>query len=160
MAAAVSGLSPVIITRADAHGAQLRQPLLHAALHHVLQMNHAQRAPAIGHRQRRSALARNSLGDFDQLRRNRAAVLAHEIARRIRVAPLRSCRPSRSTPLMRVYAENGMNWASWLATSRPRKPYFAFASTTIGAALRRLVGQARKLRGVGQFAVGDAVDRE
>ena len=47
------------------------------------------------------------------------------------VAPLRSRRPSISTPLMRVYAENGMKFASCSATSRPRRLYFCLASTTI-----------------------------
>ena len=42
MAAAVSGLSPVIMTRADAHGAQLAEALLHAALDDVLQVDDAE----------------------------------------------------------------------------------------------------------------------
>ena len=32
---------------------------------------------------------------------------------------------------MRVVAENGMNVASSSPSSRPRSPYFSFASTTI-----------------------------
>ena len=36
-----------------------------------------------------------------------------------------------STPDMRVVAENSTNVASWLASSRSRRPYFSLASTTI-----------------------------
>ena len=46
-------------------------------------------------------------------------------------APFRICRPSRFTPLMRVWAENGTNVAPMDCTSRPRRPYFSFASTTM-----------------------------
>ena len=46
MAAAVSGLSPVIMTRADAHRPQLRDALLHAALDDVLQVDDARAARA------------------------------------------------------------------------------------------------------------------
>ena len=46
-------------------------------------------------------------------------------------APLRICVPSISTPLMRVCAVKGMNSASWSCSSRPRRPYFSFASTTM-----------------------------
>src|SRR6266511_1926059 len=60
-------------------------------------------------------------------------------------APLRSLRPSRSTPLIRVVAEKGMNVASCSASSRPRRPYRSLARTTIE-------------RPSGEFAFGDAVD--
>ena len=39
--------------------------------------------------------------------------------------------PSKSTPLMRVCAENGMKRAFSSAMSRPRMPYFSLASTTM-----------------------------
>ena len=42
----------------------------------------------------------------------------------------RTCR-AKSTPLMRVWAENGMNRALSSPMSRPRMPYFSLASTTI-----------------------------
>ena len=67
---------------ADAHGAQLLEALAHAALHHVLQMHHAQRATAIGHHQRRAARAGNAVGDFGQLAAGLAAVLRHEFHHR------------------------------------------------------------------------------
>ncbi len=46
-------------------------------------------------------------------------------------APLRIWRPSRSTPLMRVWAVNGTKCAPRACTSRSRRPNFSFASTTI-----------------------------
>ena len=56
MAAAVSGLSPVIMTDADAHRAQLRDALLHAAFDDVLQVNDAEQRA--GHRRRPAACRR------------------------------------------------------------------------------------------------------
>ena len=46
-------------------------------------------------------------------------------------APLRICRPSRLTPLMRVWALKGMNVAWSSCTLRPRSPYLVFARTTM-----------------------------
>ena len=46
-------------------------------------------------------------------------------------APLRITRPFRSHPLMRVWAENGTNCASGRASSRARRPCFSLASTMI-----------------------------
>ena len=40
-------------------------------------------------------------------------------------------RRRQSTPLMRVWAVKGTNWALSCAMSRPRMPYFSLASTTI-----------------------------
>ena len=54
IAAAVSLLSPVIITVRDAHAAQFREALADAALDDVLELDHAERARAIGHHQRRA----------------------------------------------------------------------------------------------------------
>ena len=102
MAAAVSGLSPVIMTVRMPMARSCCEALLHAALHDVLQMNHAQRAVAVGHGQRRAAGARDAVGDFHEVGGNRAAVLVHEVRSTDSVAPLRKRRPSRSTPLMRV----------------------------------------------------------
>ena len=68
--------------------------------------------------------------------------------------------PSRSTPLIRVCAVNGMKLALSGVISRPRSPYFSLASTTMRAAFGRFVGERRELRGVGQFALADARQRE
>ncbi len=46
-------------------------------------------------------------------------------------APLRILRPSKSTPDMRVVAENGINVAAAAPSSRARNPYFSLASTTM-----------------------------
>ena len=46
-------------------------------------------------------------------------------------APLRYCLPSKSTPLIRVVAENGMKVASSSESSLPRSPYCSLARTTI-----------------------------
>ena len=47
MAAAVSGLSPVIITVLDAHAAQLGEALLDAALDDILEMNDPSSLPIL-----------------------------------------------------------------------------------------------------------------
>ena len=59
MAAAVSGLSPVIMTVRMPIGAEAREALLDAALDHVLQMDDAEHPRAVGHDQRRAARARD-----------------------------------------------------------------------------------------------------
>ena len=46
-------------------------------------------------------------------------------------APLRTQELPTSTPLIRVWAVNGMKVARISARSRPRMPYFSLASTTI-----------------------------
>ena len=76
------------------------------------------------------------------------------------VAPLRSCRPSKSTPLMRVYAENGMKVASCFGNVTAAQAVLLFRQHDDGAAFGRLIGKAGKLRRVGQFLVRDAVDRQ
>ena len=81
-------------------------------------------------------------------------------ARTASAAPLRSSRPSRSTPLMRVSAENGMKRARG-----GREVAVAEVEPLLGedddrAALGRLVGQRRELRGLGQLALGDARHRQ
>ena len=60
-----------------------------------------------------------------------AVVAALTSAMTASTAPLRIEAPSTSMPLMRVWAENGMNLACSGAISRPRMPYFSLASTTI-----------------------------
>ena len=53
-----------------------------------------------------------------------------------------------------------MKSASCSATVAAAQAVLLFRQHHDGAAFRRLVGQAGKLRGVGQFVVGDAVDGE
>jgi hypothetical protein len=63
MAAAVRGLSPVIITGADAHGAEAVEALLDAALHDVLEVDDAEQAVAVGDGERRAARIRDAMHD-------------------------------------------------------------------------------------------------
>ena len=115
--------------RADAHAAQLGEPLADALLHDVLEVDHAEdlrcpRRPPAGFRRpgrcaRRSGRARPG--------RCRPAPATHRFTES--VAPLRSMRPSRFTPHMRVCAVNAMSSAS--CRSRPRRPKRSLASTTI-----------------------------
>ena len=84
-----------------------------------------------GHRERRAAHA------GDARRRSRPA--RSEPGRPGRsprsstepAAPLRICVPVMLTPLMRVCAVKGTNSASRSCSSRPRRPYFSLASTTM-----------------------------
>ena len=100
MAAAVSGLSPVIITERMPMARKLSDALLHAALHDVLQMDHSENAFSIGDGQRRSAGSRNPIGHLDQIGRNNSVLLLHELGNGFRGAfaqgvvrpdPRRSC---------------------------------------------------------------------
>ena len=75
-------------------------------------------------------------------------------------APLRIWVPSMSTPLIRVCAVKGTKWACIGAMSRPRRPYFSLASTTIErpsgvSSLKR--GELRRVRQVGRR---DALQRD
>ena len=73
-------------------------------------------------------------------------------------APLRIVRPSRSTPLIRVCAVNG-------TTARAGELALAQAVALLGehddrATLRRLVGEARELRGLRELLLVDPGERE
>ena len=131
MAAAVSGLSPVIIT--------VRMPIWRSSAKRSrmppLTMSFRWMTPSM-----RPSLATASgvppaLRDALDDRLRAAAAAAARLPRHGRgsasTAPLRIDEPSTSMPLMRVCAENGMNLALSGAISRPRMPYFSFASTTI-----------------------------
>ena len=63
---------------ANAHRAHLAEALFHAALDHVLQVDHAQAATAIGDGQRSTALPRDHLRDGEQILRRLAALFADE----------------------------------------------------------------------------------
>ena len=97
---------------ADAHLAELREAFLDAALDDVLEMNHAEhRPPSATTSGVPPALA--IVHACDRLGSVRAARLASPpsaatLATMASTAPLRTCSPpSRSTPLMRVWAVNG-----------------------------------------------------
>ena len=71
-------------------------------------------------------------------------------------APLRTCRPFRSTPLMRVWAVKGTNVAPSFSISRSRSPVLLLGQHDDAAALGRLVGERRELGRVGERGLGDA----
>ncbi len=87
---------------ANAHQAKLRNPLLHSALDDVFQVDEAEQAAAVGHRQRRPATPGDAIAQFLKIAGNLAAPLDRRTCVIASVAPLRSCRPSKSTPLIRV----------------------------------------------------------
>ena len=102
MAAAVSGLSPVIMMLRMPMRAQLRDALLHAALDDVLQMDDAEQPFAVGDSERRAAIARNAVAHLLEVRRELRRRAPPRKRTMASVAPLRNWRPSKSTPLMRV----------------------------------------------------------
>ena len=63
-------------------------------------------------------------------------------------------------PLIRVCAENGMNLALSGAISRPRMPYFSFASTTIERPSGVSSESEESCAGIGQLALVDAGKRQ
>ena len=147
---------------ADAHRAQLGEPLAHARLDDVLEVDHAEHPgrPVLALRddQRRAALRRRSRRRSALTRRRRAAVVRDPAPspRRGALADLRGRR--RSSPLMRVCA---VNWtksapASVGRSPRSRRPCSAWPELDDAAALGRLVGQAGQLRGLGQLGGVDA----
>ena len=115
----------------DAHAPQLGEALLDAALDDVLELDDAEHSRAVGDDQRRAA----RLGDRRRPRRGPRRARRRPAARRgprwRRRRPCGSGGRSRSTPLIRVCAVNGTNVAPSSSTSRPRRPYFSLASTTM-----------------------------
>src|ERR1017187_4249552 len=114
---------------ADAHAAQLREALANAGLDDVLEFHHAERA--------RSATTngvapwRATLSTARCTSGGRAPPCSVSQRSMASAAPLRMRPPSKSTPLMRVCALKGMNWALSARISRPRMPCSCLASTTI-----------------------------
>ena len=161
IAAAVSGLSPVIITvrmpicRSSAK--RSRMPPLTMSFRWMTPSSRPSFATASGVPPAR-ADALDRIGS--ELRRGGdGAQPAGDDSRIASTAPLRIEWPSTSTPLIRVCAENGMNWASSGAISRPRMPYFSFASTTIERPSGVSSDSEAELRRIGQFALVDAGQR-
>jgi hypothetical protein len=111
------------------------ETLADAALDDVLEVDDAQQPAVLGDRQRRAARLGDLFGDLRQLARRIEGAggrgRRRAMASTASTAPLRIDDAVESTPLMRVCAENGMNFALIGAISRPRMPYFSFASTTM-----------------------------
>ena len=141
--------------RADAHPAQPLEALAHALLDDVLELDHAEHLRVAGDGERRRALA----GDAVELGlRASGGAWPPSSATQRRIAspaPLRRRVPLRSTPLMRVCAVNGTKL-------RVLRQQLVLADAVLlgehddRAALGRLVGQRRVLRGLGELGLLDA----
>ena len=132
MAAAVRGLSPVIITvrmpMARKRSKRSRMPPLTTSFRWTMPSTRAPSATASGvppdcaMRGRRPRRARPGID------------AAQRLDVTLRPRPPRPCgssRPSRSQPLMRVCAVKGTKWRGVAVRSRPRRPKRSLASTTI-----------------------------
>ena len=178
IAAAVSGLSPVIITVLIPIARRCAKRSRMPPFDDVLQVNDAERAAAFGDDERRAAASRDALDDAGELLGHRTAPGDHPLLDRFRrplpdlanvaadverhrrpPSPSRGAAISRSTPDMRVCAVNGTNVACCGDSSRPRSPYFSFASTTIDRPSGVSSGERRQLRRVGERRLADAGQR-
>src|ERR1039458_9217398 len=144
---------------ADSHVAQLLEALAHAALDDIFQVHHAEDAIAIGHRQRGAAKARDAVGDFDQLRRDLATLLADELGDAIggALANAASVQIHAAHAGLRGERDEMRLVFGHLAAANV---VLLFGEDHDGAALRRLVGQAGKLRRVGQLLLAHAFQRQ
>ena len=147
--------------RLDAHAAQLGEALLDAALDDVLQLDR-RRARWLPSATTSGVLPRRATSSIACVTAGREAAAQRLDVRADRVggaladlAQADSPAP-RSTPLMRVCAVNGTK-------RRAERRHVALAQVELllgqhddAAALRRLVGQRRELRGVGQLLLADA----
>ena len=129
IALAVSGLSPVIITVRMPIAPQLGEALADALLDDVLEMDDAERAAVLGDDERRPARGGDAVDGGAELEPGCSRPAPRPSGGSSRRRPCGSLRPSTSTPLMRVCAVNGTSSAP--CSSRPRRPYRSFASTTI-----------------------------
>ena len=157
MAAAVIGLSPVIMT--------VRMPILRSwakrSLMPPLTTSLSSTTPstlrAIGHDQRRAAGAG---GGFDGLARHppdrrRPVASTHGLApNRPRLCGC--CGPSRSTPLMRVCAVKGTKVACGCSNFAAADVELLLGEHHDAAAFGRFIGQRGELRGIGELLLGDA----
>ena len=143
---------------ADAGCAHLLEARADAVLDDVLELDDAEHAGV--RRRRPAAWSRRAR----RRRRSRTArrgstpPRSSTNCRTASPAPLRSSRPSMSTPLMRVSAENGMKRAEEAARSRPRRSNSSLASTTMERPSGVSSGSDGELRGLGQLAVAHARD--
>ncbi len=129
MAAAVSGLSPVIITvRMPIRRSSAKRSLMPPLTMSLRWMTPRMRSSCATARGVPPDLAMRSTIDCIAAGAARPLPACSMMAS---TAPLRMLWPSKSMPLMRVCAENGTKRALSGAISRPRMPYFSLASTTI-----------------------------
>ena len=152
MAAAVSGLSPVIITVLI----PIARNRLKRSGRPPLTMSFRWMTPSallLGRDdQRRAAGLADPLDRRVDFLGERAA---DELAGRESAAPLRICSPSMFTPLMRVWAVNGTNSAcGQFVNLAAADAILVLGQHDDAAAFGRFIGEAGKLGGVGQFLLG------
>src|SRR6185437_13631772 len=155
MAAAVSGLSPVIIT-VQAHAAQFGEPLANAAFHDVLQVDDAERAAILRHGQRRTAASAYGVGEVAQLGRGLMFQERDDGVHRALADDMAVDVDAAHAGLRAERNEFG-----------PEACEIAFAKTVFllgenhdGAPLRRFVRERGELGGFNQFPVFDAGKRD
>ena len=120
----------MIMIGPDAHGPEPVEAVLEPALDDVLEMDDAQDP-------RPSSATTSGVPPDREIRSTASLDLRRELAARRmpgwrRGRPCGCCRPSMSTPLIRVCAEKEMNLAPGMsARERPRKPYFLARTTML-----------------------------
>ena len=122
--------------------AKLRDALLHSTLDDVLQVDHAQQALAVAHRQRRSAGARNAVAHVLEVARDLAAPFHDERDDRVggALSELATLEVDSAHP--RVRRERNER-RLMLRDVPAAKTVFFFREDHNGSTFGRLVGQAR-----------------
>ena len=130
MAAAVSGLSPVIMTvLIPIERSSPKRSLIPPLTTSLSWMTPSARAPSATTSGVPPVLAM-AVTAASTLAGTRPPACRTQLTI-VSAAPFRIWRPSRSTPLIRVSAENGTKCAPSACTSRSRMPNFSLASTTM-----------------------------
>jgi hypothetical protein len=130
--------------------------LADAALDDVLQLDHPQHAPAVGHHQRRPPLPGDGVDQILHCGGELAALFQHEGAHRIRRAFADGARRLASAG-RKVHAAHARLRGEWHEGRRgrhqltPAQVEALLGEHDDGAAFGRLVGQGGKLGGVGQL---------
>ena len=142
---------------ANAHGAEALEAFLDAALHHVLQMNHAENFVSLGDHQRRAAGVRNSMGDAFDLRAHRPAQFLNVGGDRIDRA-LADLAPIEITAAHAGFSAERNKMRADLGHVATAQSVFLLGEHDDRSPFRGFVGQARKLRRVRQGLRAGAVD--
>ena len=163
IAAAVTGLSPVIITVLIPMRRSAAKRSLTSGFTTSLRWMTPSSSPAIGEAERRAAGARDAVdrgAERRAARQRRGRPARRRISRTESMAPLRSLRrPQISTPDSRVVAENAMNVAS-AGAACGRDAIFLLHQRDDRAAFRGLVGIAGEQRSFGGLLLGNARHRD
>ena len=128
----------------------MRNALLHATFHNVLQMNDAQEAISVCHRERGAAVARDLIAHFLDFCGHLSSVLANELAdrfsRSLAEPPSLKIRTTHSC----VSGERNETGLA-LGNMAPSEAVLLFSQNDHGAAFRSFIGEAGQLRGIGQL---------